>query len=78
MLIFDLNTCWLDTKMPWVDTILEQFEITNQYSTNITKFFGPYNTLLVDLFPHIEGFQVVPDFKAPITSSSIDQTCHLI
>jgi hypothetical protein len=62
----------------WAPTILEQFEIADRYSTDINEYCGPYNTLLTDLFPHTEGFQVVPDFKAPITFGSINFTTRLV
>jgi hypothetical protein len=64
--------------MPWAPTILQQFEVADRDSTNISQYCGPYNTLLTDLFPHTEGFQVAPAFKAPMTPESIDFTTRFI
>ena len=64
--------------MPWAPTILQQFEVADQDSTNISQYCGPYNTFLTDPFPHTEGFQVAPAFKAPMTPDSIDFTTRFI
>jgi len=64
--------------MPWADSILKQFEIADRYSTDETEYFGPYNTLLTDFFRHTEHYQVVPYYKAPITSDSTDFITRLI
>ncbi|KIJ27500.1 hypothetical protein M422DRAFT_784871 [Sphaerobolus stellatus SS14] len=60
--------------MTWSETILEQFELVNRFTTDESEYYGPYNTLLIDLFPHIEHFQVAPQFKGPITPGSVDFT----
>jgi hypothetical protein len=60
--------------MPWGATILEQFELVNCYTTDESEYYGPYITLLTDLFPHIEPYQVVPQFKGPVTPGWVDFT----
>ena len=59
--------------MPWVDTILEQFETVDRFTTDESEYHGPYNTL-TDLFPHTEHYQVTPQYKRLITAASIDFT----
>ena len=60
--------------MPWGATILEQFELINRYTTDESEYYGPYITLLTDMFPHIEHYQVAPQFKGPVTPGSVDFT----
>jgi hypothetical protein len=60
--------------MPWADTIREQFDLVDPLTTDETEYYGPYNTLLNDLFPHSEHFQVVPRYKGPVTPGSVDFT----
>lgn len=55
-------------------TIQEQFELVDRFSTDETEYYGPYNTLLNDLFPHSEQFQVVPHYKGPVAPRSVDFT----
>ncbi|GLB39331.1 hypothetical protein LshimejAT787_0604930 [Lyophyllum shimeji] len=52
---------------------------TQPFSTEVfryalTEYYGPYNTLLFELFPPGEHFQIVPQYKGPITPGSIDFT----
>jgi hypothetical protein len=60
--------------MPWANSIQEQFDLVDRFTTDETEYYGPYNTLLTDLFPHTEHFQIVPQYKGPITPGSIDFT----
>jgi len=60
--------------MTWADTIREQFDLVDRFTTDETEYYGPYNTLLTDIFPHAEHFQIVPQYKGPITPGSIDFT----
>ncbi|PPQ93608.1 hypothetical protein CVT25_005460, partial [Psilocybe cyanescens] len=60
--------------MPWIDTILEQFQTIDRFTTDESEYYGPYNTLLTGLFPHTEHYQVTPRYKGPITPGSIDFT----
>jgi len=58
--------------MPWSDAIIEQFELIDRFTKDETEYYGPYNTLLHDLFPYEEHFQVIPQFKGSIIPGSID------
>ena len=60
--------------MTWADTIREQFDLVDRFTADETEYYGPYNTLLTDTFPHAEHFQIVPQYKGPITPGSIDFT----
>jgi hypothetical protein len=60
--------------MTWADTVREQFDLVDHFTTDETEYYGPYNTLLTDIFPHAEHFQIVPQYKGPITPGSIDFT----
>ncbi|KAK7451692.1 hypothetical protein VKT23_012371 [Stygiomarasmius scandens] len=60
--------------MTWTDTITEQFALADRFTTDESDFYGPYNTLLTHVFPHSEHYQVVPQFKGPVTPGSIDFT----
>ena len=64
--------------MPWSETILEQFQLVNRFTTDESEYYGPYITLLTDLFPHVEHFQVAPQFKGPFTPGSVDFTVSYI
>jgi len=57
--------------MTWADTLREQFDLVDRFTTDETEYYGPYNSLLADLFPHTEHFQIVP-LKGPITPGSIN------
>ena len=56
--------------MPWSDTIIEQFECVDSSTKNETDYYGPYNTLLGDLFLHEAHFEVTPYFERPIYPGS--------
>ena len=60
--------------MPWSATIIKQFELIDRFTKDESEFYGPYNTLLTDLFPHQEHFQVAPQYKGPVTPGSVDFT----
>ena len=60
--------------MTWADTIREQFDLVDRFTTDETEYYGPYNTLLTDIFPHAEYFQIIPQYKGPVTPGSIDFT----
>jgi len=49
--------------MPWPDSVTEQFNLVNLFTTEESDFYGPYNTLLFELFPANEHYQVSPQFK---------------
>ena len=60
--------------VPWIDTILEQFEIVGRFTADESEYYGPYNTLLTDLVHHTEHYQVTPQYKGPVAPGSIDFT----
>jgi hypothetical protein len=60
--------------MTWADTIREQFDLVDRFTTAETEYYGPYNTLLTDIFPHAEYFQIIPQYKGPVTPGSINFT----
>ncbi|KAF8529766.1 hypothetical protein BU17DRAFT_36440 [Hysterangium stoloniferum] len=49
--------------MTWSDSVAEQFSLVNLYTTDESDFYGPYNTLLFELFRVNEHYQVSPQFK---------------
>jgi hypothetical protein len=51
--------------MPLPETILDQFRSVNRSTTDESEYYGPYTSLLTDLFPHSEKFQVVPQLRGP-------------
>lgn len=52
--------------MPWDKYILRQFESALPLGEHDeSRYYGPYNTLLGDLFPKEEGYMVVPRYKRP-------------
>ncbi|KAF8515596.1 hypothetical protein BDD12DRAFT_811098 [Trichophaea hybrida] len=61
--------------MPWDEYTLEQFESAlprGEYDES--EYYGPYNSLLNDLFPKQEHYMVVPQYKRPEQSKSVDFT----
>ncbi|KAI9438447.1 hypothetical protein BJY52DRAFT_547743 [Lactarius psammicola] len=60
--------------MPWSETILEQFQFVDRSTMDENEYYGPYNTLLTDLFPPVEHFQVAPQIMAPSIPDSVDST----
>lgn len=59
-------------------TFQEQFDLVDRFSTDETEYYGPYNTLLNDLFPHSEHFQVVHHYKGRVAPGSVDFTTMYI
>ena len=60
--------------MPLPETILDQFRSVNRSTTDESEYYGPYTSLLTDLFPHDENFQVVPQLKGPTFLDTLDST----
>ena len=59
--------------MPWAGYILRQFEAApprGEYDES--RYYGPYNTLLGELFPKEEGYMVVPRYKRPTDIRSVE------
>lgn len=62
--------------MPWDATILEQFRLISRVSADESQYYGPYITLLTNLFPHTEHYQLS---LGPAAPRSIDLTIvHII
>lgn len=49
--------------MPWSEAIIEQFAIVDFDTTEESDFYGPFNSLLVEIFPSSEHYQVSPQPK---------------
>ena len=49
--------------MVWDEFTLEQFGLVDRFTTDENDFLGPYNSLLLDLFPSAEHYQVAPQFR---------------
>ena len=49
--------------MVWKEYTVKQFNLVDPSTTLENEFYGPYNTLLLDLFPPTEHYQVIPQFK---------------
>ncbi|KAF8461281.1 hypothetical protein BDZ91DRAFT_737655 [Kalaharituber pfeilii] len=59
--------------MPWDEYTLEQFQTTlplGEYDES--RYYGPYNGLLSDLFPKQEHYMVVPQYKRLTQLTSVD------
>ncbi|KAF8265925.1 hypothetical protein EI94DRAFT_255052 [Lactarius quietus] len=48
--------------MPWPEFITLQFELVNEFATNDSEYYGPFNALLNELFPASEYYQIAPLF----------------
>jgi hypothetical protein len=53
--------------MPWPAKVVRQFQ-TIPPNSGESKFFGPYNKLLNNLFPSDTDFAVVPQYQKPASS----------
>ena len=61
--------------MPWPTIITEAFELARAGGqTDESRFYGPFNMLLNHLFPFEDRYMVVPQWKRPEQSKSIDFT----
>jgi hypothetical protein len=57
--------------MVWDEFTLKQFGLINPLTTDENDFLGPYNSLLLDLFPSAEHYQVAPQFRRIANSSGL-------
>jgi len=64
------------SNMVWKDYIVEQFGLVDRSTTEESDLNGPYNTLLHDLFPIAEYYQVVPQFRR--YTGSVDYTISYV
>lgn len=46
--------------MPWPEFITLQFEPVNKFTTEESDYYRPFNTLLNQLFPASEHYQIAP------------------
>jgi len=49
--------------MVWKDYIVKQFDLIDRSTSKESDLYGAYNTLLHDLFPAAEYYQVAPQFS---------------
>ena len=65
--------------MVWDNYILEQFHTALPGGDHDESlYYGPYNTLLNELFPRQEHFMIVPQYKRPEHSKAVDFTTIFI
>jgi hypothetical protein len=62
--------------MPWPEYVTLQFELVNKLTTDINEYFGPFNTLLNNLFPASEYYSITPQYKRIV--GSLDPTVFYI
>lgn len=62
--------------MPWSAAVTTQFSLVDLYTHDETEFYGPYNSLLFELFPTAEDYQISPQFKN--VEGSLDFTIQYI
>ena len=55
--------------MVWKDYIVTQFDLIDRSTMRESDLYGAYNTLLQDLFPASEYYQVAPQFSQIIRSA---------
>ena len=64
------------TDMPWTEAIQKQFSLVDCFATEESNWYGPFNTLLFELFPTSEHYQITPQYKH--AKGSQDFTVHYI
>ncbi|KAF9505885.1 hypothetical protein BS47DRAFT_1489623 [Hydnum rufescens UP504] len=62
--------------MPWSEAVIEQFSIVDRFTTEESDWYGPFNTLLFELFPPSEHYQITPQYKH--VKGSQEFTVHYI
>jgi len=62
--------------MVWKDYIVKQFDFVNRLTTEEIDLYGPYYTLLHDLFPLEERYLIAPQFKR--NTGSMDYTISYV
>jgi len=62
--------------MPYSADVTEQFEILDLFTSEESDFYGPFNSLLFELFPTNEHYQIAPQFKR--LHESLDFTIQFI
>lgn len=64
------------SNMPYSSGVNEQFEIVDLFTSEESDFYGPFNSLLFELFPTSEHYQISPQFKR--LHGSLDYTIQFI
>ena len=64
------------TDMPWTKAILKQFSLVYHFTTEESDWYGPFNTLLFELFSALEHYQITPQYNC--VKGSQDFTVHYI
>jgi len=62
--------------MPWSEAVTKQFSLVDRFTRQESDWYGPFNTLLFELFPPSEDYQVTPQYK-PVEGSR-DFTVHYV
>lgn len=73
-----LTNAW-NQNMPWPTQIVKLFDLAkSRGERDESEFYGPFNTLLNYLFPYDEDYEIVPQYKRPEQSKSVDFTTIFI
>ncbi|KAF8327617.1 uncharacterized protein EI90DRAFT_3223863 [Cantharellus anzutake] len=64
--------------MTWPSYVTLQFELVNKFTTEESNYYGPFITLLTELFPASEDYQVALQFKHVVGHVSTVPTPHVI
>ena len=62
--------------MPYSANVAKQFEMVDPFTPEESDFYGPFNSLLLELFPTNEDYQITPQFKQ--LEGSLDFTIQFI
>lgn len=63
--------------MPWPEFVVRQFKLVNQFTTDESEYYGPFNTLLTTVFPPHDNYQVSPKNKR-ITGSIDSSVIYIV
>jgi hypothetical protein len=75
--MIDRQRCYsLFSTMTWSGGVVEQFKMFDPNTTEESDFYGPFTSLLVELFPSSEYYQVSPKFNR--VGGSFDFTIQFI
>lgn len=65
--------------MPWPAKIVRLFDLAKSGGEkDESEFYGPFNAVLNYLFPYEEDYEIVPQYKRPEQSKSVDFTTIFI
>ncbi|KAF8555344.1 hypothetical protein OG21DRAFT_1507760, partial [Imleria badia] len=63
--------------MPWSEAVVEQFSLVDRSTSKESDWRGPFITLLFELFPISEHFQIVPELKRIKGSKDVFLLCTI-